>query len=145
MQNIEKIEEDAKLLLSENPAMVKKISAALGIKEESSHKALCEVLKFLSLIELKKESLTPSLKVDLAWHEFILFTRVYHKYCDKSFGRYIHHNPGGNEEDNLKKFKKTLFAYHKHFGTAPEEFWGSHINPFEAECGAYTSFKEAQI
>lgn len=35
----------------------------------------------------------PSQVADDAWHEFILFTRQYDKYCRKAFGRFLHHTP----------------------------------------------------
>lgn len=35
----------------------------------------------------------PSQVVDVAWHEFILFTRVYHSFCKKALGRFLHHTP----------------------------------------------------
>jgi hypothetical protein len=35
----------------------------------------------------------PSQVVDVAWHEFILFTRLYKEFCRKSFGRFLHHTP----------------------------------------------------
>ncbi|MDD5275737.1 MAG: hypothetical protein PHR16_06615 [Methylovulum sp.] len=35
----------------------------------------------------------PSQVVDDAWHEFILFTRSYGQFCQKAFGRYLHHTP----------------------------------------------------
>lgn len=35
----------------------------------------------------------PSQAADDAWHEFILFTRQYDKYCGKAFGRFLHHTP----------------------------------------------------
>lgn len=35
----------------------------------------------------------PSDAVDSAWHEFILFTRQYADFCDKAFGRFLHHTP----------------------------------------------------
>jgi hypothetical protein len=35
----------------------------------------------------------PSQVVDVAWHEFILFTRNYQVFCDKALGRYLHHTP----------------------------------------------------
>lgn len=35
----------------------------------------------------------PSQAVDDAWHEFILFTRQYGKFCRKAFGRFLHHTP----------------------------------------------------
>lgn len=35
----------------------------------------------------------PSQAADDAWHEFILFTRQYDKYCRRAFGRFLHHTP----------------------------------------------------
>ena len=35
----------------------------------------------------------PSQVVDDAWHEFILFTRQYNKYCQQALGRFLHHTP----------------------------------------------------
>lgn len=35
----------------------------------------------------------PSQAVDVAWHEFILFTRDYKSFCQKALGRFLHHTP----------------------------------------------------
>ena len=35
----------------------------------------------------------PSQVVDDAWHEFILFTRHYDRFCRQAFGRFLHHTP----------------------------------------------------
>lgn len=35
----------------------------------------------------------PSQVVDVAWHEFILFTRAYKEFCDRGLGRFLHHTP----------------------------------------------------
>ncbi len=35
----------------------------------------------------------PSQAVDDAWHEFILFTRQYARFCDRGLGRFLHHTP----------------------------------------------------
>jgi hypothetical protein len=35
----------------------------------------------------------PSQVVDVAWHEFILFTRNYQAFCSRSLGRFLHHTP----------------------------------------------------
>jgi hypothetical protein len=35
----------------------------------------------------------PSQVVDVAWHEFILFTKQYQIFCSKAFGRFLHHVP----------------------------------------------------
>jgi hypothetical protein len=35
----------------------------------------------------------PSKAVDEAWHEMILMTRDYTEFCERAFGRYLHHTP----------------------------------------------------
>lgn len=35
----------------------------------------------------------PSQVVDDLWHEFILYTRNYDRFCSKAFGRFMHHTP----------------------------------------------------
>jgi hypothetical protein len=35
----------------------------------------------------------PSQVVDDAWHEFILSTRIYERFCNKALGRFLHHTP----------------------------------------------------
>ncbi|MDD2368954.1 MAG: hypothetical protein PHQ90_06590, partial [Sulfuricurvum sp.] len=35
----------------------------------------------------------PSQVVDVAWHEFILFTRAYKEFCSHALGRFLHHTP----------------------------------------------------
>lgn len=35
----------------------------------------------------------PSQVVDVAWHEFILFTRLYRAFCKRGIGRFLHHTP----------------------------------------------------
>ena len=39
-------------------------------------------------------SVDPPLAIlDEMWHTFVLFTREYHAYCRRVFGRYLHHAP----------------------------------------------------
>jgi hypothetical protein len=35
----------------------------------------------------------PSQVVDDLWHEFILHTKDYHRFCRRAFGRFMHHTP----------------------------------------------------
>ena len=55
-------------------------------------KALKEYFKICSTAKMKMVSM-PSKVVDLAWHEFILFTREYEKFCRQGFGKFLHHTP----------------------------------------------------
>jgi hypothetical protein len=51
----------------------------------------------------------PSKIVDDAWHEFILMSREYSRFCDKAFGGYLHHSPAGSgDEPHDKALLRTL-------------------------------------
>jgi hypothetical protein len=45
------------------------------------------------LLSGKKYVSMPSQIVDDLWHEFILYTRGYDKFCRQAFGRFMHHTP----------------------------------------------------
>ncbi len=47
----------------------------------------------------------PSQVADDLWHEFILYTKGYQAFCQKAFGRFLHHTPavvlvGGQQQSN---------------------------------------------
>ncbi|KPH94516.1 hypothetical protein AMS58_10935 [Pseudoalteromonas porphyrae] len=55
-----------------------------------------EALKSFFLIADKAKSkpvAMPSQVVDVAWHQFILFTKNYETFCKKGLGRFLHHTP----------------------------------------------------
>jgi len=54
--------------------------------------ALREYFQICQLAGGKTVSM-PSQVVDHAWHEFILFTQLYHDFCDNAFGCFLHHTP----------------------------------------------------
>jgi hypothetical protein len=37
-------------------------------------------------------------RIDEVWHNFVLFTRQYEAYCQKYFGRFMHHAPSNSPE-----------------------------------------------
>ena len=47
----------------------------------------------ISLDAQKRLASMPSQVVDDLWHEFILYTRNYQTFCNRAFGRYLHHTP----------------------------------------------------
>lgn len=56
----------------------------------------------------KKKSVgMPSRSVDYAWHEFILNTKEYKKFCKNNIGWFVHHTPEGNSEEEVQEFEST--------------------------------------
>lgn len=53
---------------------------------------------FLACLSAQRRSIAnnvgmPSKAVDAAWHEFILLTKEYAKFCEQAFGKFLHHTP----------------------------------------------------
>lgn len=114
----------ASQILEQNAILVPKISNALTCAENEVPAALCEVLRFLYLVSQHQSGmLTPSHRVDLTWHEFILCTRAYEAFCENQFGRFIHHYPGGSEAENRRQFQETLRCYRQQFGMPDQDYW----------------------
>ncbi len=116
-------EELSQKVINDNPILISKITTSTKLNENKVIPLLSETLKFLFLIEYSQRILTPSHPVDLAWHELILCTRYYMQFCEENFVRYIHHHPGGLEEENKRRFQDTLQLYAEVFGSVPSEFW----------------------
>ncbi len=122
------------------PILVSKIQNALQCDHNVANESIREVLRFLWLIAYSDSSLSPSIVVDAAWHEFILCTREYERICSNYFGKFIHHSPGGNDSENHKKYIKTLTLYALHFGKPTEYFWGdTQVFDVPANCGFCTN------
>jgi hypothetical protein len=116
----------AQQILSDNSLLYSKISKATGIEEADVLPLFIELLRFMQLTKTAGERLSPSHIVDLAWHEFILFTKYYAAFCQEQFGSFVHHHPGGSDQENRHCFKKTHYWYQKTFGEpAIARFWGS--------------------
>lgn len=50
----------------------------------------------------------PSKAVDSAWHEFILLTQNYADFCNKAFGKFLHHTPhNGNQKEERDALAQT--------------------------------------
>jgi hypothetical protein len=59
---------------------------------------------YLACLDAPEEMLgMPSRAVDIAWHEMILMTRTYHHFCERAFGRYLHHSPEAIMEEPLRQ------------------------------------------
>lgn len=131
------VEQQAAAIFLRQPILLEKLVAALNCDTPTARSSLCEVLRFLVLVHDHEDGmLTPSRRVDLAWHEFILCTRAYQAFCEEHFGRFIHHQPGGSEEGNQRQFEATLRLYEARFGRPNPNFWAceqlANCGPCEA-------------
>lgn len=127
----------ARDLLETEPLLAVKIEEAASLARGQGAEMLVEVLRFLHLVVWSGKTLTPPQILDLGWHEFILFTRLYATTCEKQFGRFIHHQPGGEEAENRSQLRNTLKLYQLCFDAPNPVYWGEQGYYGEAAgCGA---------
>jgi len=118
-------------LLEENTLLSSKLTAQAKLpKHTDVTEAMTEVVRFMWLCARTEGVLTPSVLVDDCWHEFILFTRSYHRFCNERLGKFIHHQPSANEGDNLLQYANTLELYRQVFGPTNNVYWPEpqHVN-----------------
>ncbi len=125
-------------ILEARPLLRIKLARALFCSPAEGQKALSETIKFLMLAaENTKGQLTPSARVDLAWHELILFTRTYLSFCQQYLGKIIHHEPSSDHEVNSQQYSLTLARYHERFGEPPADYWGgANVRSTQVEVSA---------
>ena len=51
---------------------------------------------------------TPIIIIDEMWHTYILHTKEYFHFCEKFFGRYIHHTPVVEKSKSIKPLQEVL-------------------------------------
>ena len=73
--------------------LVKRYAKRYDITLEEAEHLFTECRKFLVICAMISGPCSPSNQLDEMWHHFILHTRDYRQFCEKFFGRFIHHNP----------------------------------------------------
>lgn len=81
-----------------------------------------ELIRYLLAASQCREDLTPSAVVDDAWHNFILFTKLYEPWCKEHFGIFIHHVPtvGEATDGEMATYVITVELLTKQVGAKPE-------------------------
>ncbi|SHK89696.1 glycine-rich domain-containing protein [Hymenobacter psychrotolerans] len=86
--------------------------------------AAAEYKRFIFLLCVTDQPLTPSHEVDQVWHLHLLYTRSYWiDFCQHTLGRPVHHGPtrGGSQEQGKFSdwYARTLRLYAEVFGQLP--------------------------
>ena len=87
------------VLAYEHPSLVQRLQKKLSLSQPEAVQLFEDTKRFLFLYDSTKEPLPPPTVVDKGWHNFILYTKEYSEFCQKFFGRFIHHCPN----DSLAK------------------------------------------
>jgi hypothetical protein len=129
---------------------VEKIVARLGrqfIKKEEAAAAVKEFARFV-LLKMRARDyegglLSPSPLVDAVWHEMILDTRMYAKFClEVCKGGVLQHDPDGASDEEVvartKRQKRTTRSYFHDFGSLDESIWPK--NSFSRDLNSFQIF-----
>lgn len=114
-----------------------RLAAENGWSGDFAARVTVEYRRFLALIAICDDQLTPSDAVDQAWHLHLTYTRDYwHGLCRDTIGRDIHHEPtsGGCEqrEHYRARYAHTLERYNETFGDLPpSDIWPDPEDRFE--------------
>ena len=92
---------------------------------EEYQEAFTEFKKYVALSQIVGKNMAMlSKKVDEVWHQFILFTPQYHKFCKEMRGKYLHHVPKTSISSFTPKYRLNFIdSYKEIFGDIPE-IWG---------------------
>lgn len=107
------------------------------LSEEEAQLALVELKRYFILTSLYKGVPMYSDKVDILWHEMLMFTKHYDQFCEDFVGRKIHHVPEvastkkvqTEEEKMMENYNKRILfeiIYQHLFNTTSfsHYFWG---------------------
>lgn len=104
--------------------LVPRIAKEHGYSKADAANLLREAKRMLYLSIVNDKPVSPSLKVDDAWHEMLMFTRFYRDFAN-FIGGFIHHDPTPGQPDGGRMYANTKEMYEKSFGMAPDErYWG---------------------
>jgi len=108
--------------------LARRLAREQGWSLDQARRAIGEYRRFCFLCLVAGEPMTPSVAVDEVWHLHLTYTRDYwHRFCPETLGTALHHDPtrGGAAEGRryLEQYARTLRAYERWFGPAPEDLW----------------------
>ena len=91
------------------------------LRRRTAVRWLREALRFLDACATAERPISPSKRVDKAWHEFILHTELYTAWCDQRYGRYIHHTPWS--EPDADAYERAYSMLTSRHGPLDKRIW----------------------
>ncbi len=109
--------------------LVPRLMKVYKLDQEFAEGIVKEAKRMLYLRALLNMRLCPSVEIDDAWHEMIVFTEFYHDFCNFLGSGYLHHTPepdspdGNTGTQGPSLYDETVALYKKHIGAPDERFW----------------------
>lgn len=125
-----------RVLAYKNDALVHRFVTKLHLSQGDAEELFEDTKRFLFLCGGTKHEgpLAPPEMVDEGWHNFILFTEDYAKFCHTHFGNFIHHRPRRPEDPpgDGGATRNTVRLMGEVFGNTPSKNWGTYGAPMMA-------------
>jgi hypothetical protein len=105
--------------------IARRVERELGWSREFVLRVELEYRRFIALAVLEPaDRLGMQGPVDEFWHQHILFTVDYHRFCRAVAGGYIHHAPHQAESpEGVGSYQRTLALLERHFDKVDEAVW----------------------
>ncbi len=91
-----------RILTFRSPEIPMRIAQKIGVSIEEAEKIFVETLRYLYVCRQARKvriPVSPSLVLDDGWHNFVLFTKEYARFCKEYVGEFIHHVPDMGKPD----------------------------------------------
>ncbi|MGV9691093.1 glycine-rich domain-containing protein [Streptomyces sp. NPDC003444] len=97
------------------------------VTEDQGNRGVDQLAAFLAVAATTPGKVTPSLRVDLFWHAFVLHTKPYADFCAALGGGFIHHVPdrgsGHDPAEGRAAMRRTADLIREAGYRADPEFW----------------------
>src|SRR5689334_9584208 len=106
------------VLAYSNDAVIERYQKDFGISPAEATLLFSDVKRFLWLASVEGV-VAPPPKIDEGWHTFIIFTLDYKNFCERYFGRFMHHRPSRPTDvpDGGEAVRNTVESVKMHFGS----------------------------
>lgn len=103
--------------------LIPRVAKVHGYSMTDAENLVKEAKRMLYLSIVSDSAISPSVEIDDAWHEMLMFTRFYREFGD-FIGGFIHHDPTPGPPDGGRLYAKTKENYEKHFNQKPNSrYW----------------------
>jgi hypothetical protein len=134
-----------RMMAFDHPALKERMVVKIGWTPEFTEDLFGEMKKFLYLCATNEQAMAPPEDIDEIWHNFILFTADYAKFCDTYVGFFLNHQPLTVAERAASDgtiVRNTLAAARAVFGDELPQHWAFTKVPGSCGpgvCGASTN------
>jgi hypothetical protein len=122
--------------------LTRRIAADERVQLAEAEQIMSDALAFLAACAVHRgEPLSPSARVDIGWHAFILHTRDYAEFCDRIAGRFLHHIPAEGDmpagSDLFLQMNRTMRAIVEAGFAVTPELWLDDAKCTQCHNGCY--------